>query len=402
VSEPAFHRGLWVLLGAGLTVRLALAFSTYGVAFDIDSFRIVHGALGEDPLHFYSETGRWPYPPGFLPLIESLSVLERASGLPFHGLIQLPSILADLAIAWLVQAYLALRGAGERMRLAAASLVAAGPIFVLVSGYHGQIDSVAILPAVAALYLWERPGTPRRAILCGVLIGLGAAVKSVPLLMALALLPNARSWREGAVLAGAALAVPVATLLPFAISDPDGVRAVASYRGWLGVGGYGLAVQPDLANFFLQDGSYDLNSASRFLHEQGPRLTLLGPALLSIVLFRHPGSAAGNAVLIWLTVYVFSPNFFFQYAVWGLPFFLMAGYLAQAAAAQLLLVVPAAVLYASLVDPFESGWITPPYVVWMLMVVLLAAVWLATLVRRRLAGVLPAGEAGGAASVALR
>jgi hypothetical protein len=38
-------------------------------------------------------------------------------------------------------------------------------------------------------------------------------------------------------------------------------------------------------------------------------------------------------------------NFFFQYLVWGLPFFLMAGYLRSVLIAQLVLIVPTLLFY---------------------------------------------------------
>jgi hypothetical protein len=48
-----------------------------------------------------------------------------------------------------------------------------GPSFIDISGYHGQIDSVAILPAVLALMVWERRPQPTRSVRAGLLIGLG-------------------------------------------------------------------------------------------------------------------------------------------------------------------------------------------------------------------------------------
>jgi hypothetical protein len=55
--------------------------------------------------------------------------------------------------------------------------------------------------------------------------------------------------------------------------------------------------------------------------------------------------------LIWLGIYVLSPGFSFQYVVWGLPFFLMAGYLWEVAALQVALVPPAALYYLRLQVP---------------------------------------------------
>ncbi len=125
-------------------------------------------ALTSHPLHMYSLVNghpynRWPYPSGFLPWILAADWLTRHIGHHFDGWVQLPQIFADAALAWFVQDFLRLRGCSERLRLTAAAVVAFGPSFFIVSGYHGQIDSLAILPAVAALYVWERspPGVRR-------------------------------------------------------------------------------------------------------------------------------------------------------------------------------------------------------------------------------------------------
>ena len=168
---------LWILIAVGTVGRLVWAFASHGHFFDIESYLIVDDALRADPLHFYShvtfvvgegiEQFRWPYPPLFLPWILVSGELDRGLGLPFDGTIQIPSILADAALTLLVYSFLRWRGAAERVCLLAAGLIALGPPFVVISGYHGQIDSLAILPAVIALIVWERApdrrGPDRRA-----------------------------------------------------------------------------------------------------------------------------------------------------------------------------------------------------------------------------------------------
>lgn len=348
------------MLGCGLAIRLVLAFATYGVQFDVDSLALARDQLAADPLHLYAAltvqvgdhfSPRWPYPPGFFAWIAPAGWLADHTGLPFHGLIQIPAILADLALAWLVQAYLGMRGAADRTRLAAAALIALGPSFIAISGYHGQLDSVAILPAVAALVLWERGGRAR-AWAAGLLIGVGAAIKTVPILVALALLPTARSLREGTILAGAAALVPVALMAPFVLADPGAVDTVSGYHGAPGVGGISLLVQPDLATLWLSGHAVELTPASRWLFDHGSVLTIIGLATAAVFLMRYRPSPARAAVVVWLVVYAASPNFFLQYAVWGLPFFLLAGYLWQVAAAQAVLLVPTLLVYLA---PVSTG-----------------------------------------------
>src|SRR5207248_4644933 len=121
-----------------------------------------------------------------------------------------------------------------------------------ISAFHGQIDSVAILPAVAALSLWDRrPADGAAPIACGLLLGIGGALKTVPLLVLFALLPSARSRWEGAKLTGAALVLPVLSLVPFAASDFSATFKALRYRGLPGIGGLSLVVQPRLARAWI-------------------------------------------------------------------------------------------------------------------------------------------------------
>lgn len=373
-------RALWALIVAGTVARIAVAFATYGHDFDMGSLALVRDQLGADVLHVYShvtfdlgggiEQLRWPYPPGFFAWIAVAGAIDDPLGLPFHGLVQLPAILADAAIAVLVYIFLLARGRGERAAVAGAGLVALGPSFAFVSGYHGQIDSVAILPAVAAVVLWELHPAGR-TVAAGLLIGIGAAVKAVPLAMVLALVPSARDRREGLVVAGAAVAVPLLLLVPFLLADYDGASNVFGYSGVPGVAGLSLIVQPDLAADWLTGAAPALSPASRWLYDLGGAPTFVALAAAGLFLLRYRPPAPESALLVWLVVYVFSPNLLLHYAVWGLPFLLLAGHLRAAAAIQAALVVPNVLLYALPWSSRETALIYAPIV---------TAVWLAAVV----------------------
>jgi uncharacterized membrane protein len=358
-TMPAVKR--WLLPGmlvVGLVVRLYLAFSTYGVTYDIDSYVAVNGALGQDPLHLYTllnvgPYNHWPYPSGFLPFV-GLAHLAAKVGGPFHGWVQVPQILADLAIAWLVQSYLGRRGAGERVRLAAAALVALGPSFVIISGYHGQLDSFAILPCVVAVYFWDRlPGGVRRGLICGALVGCGIALKTAPGLVLFALLPTARSGRERIALVVAAAAVPLVALAPWLVADPHGtIDALQSHRAVPGIGGISLLVQPELARFWLGTGLVHVSGLSEwFVHRQTLIVALCTVPFATLV-WRRRVPPPEAATILWLAFYVFASAFAFQYAVWGLPFALMAGWVRGVFWVQAALLVPTLLIY---VKPFDSG-----------------------------------------------
>jgi hypothetical protein len=346
-----YRRLLAGVLLAGAAIRLVLAFATRGVEFDIDSFEHVRGALAIDPLQVYSlanlpDAPHWPYPPGFLPWIAASGAIESRTGLRFDGLVQLAPIAADLLIAWVVQAYLGARGATTRTRLAAASLVALGPAFFGISGFHGQIDSVAIAFGVLGLWAWEAAPPARRALLAGLAIGIGAAVKGVPLVLVLALLPSVRGPRELVTLVAAALAPLVLALAPFLVADGGAViDALRANKGLPGFGGISLLAQPELARVWLGTGGPELSAFSRELYDAAPLIALAALAATAAVLARRRVSARHAAPVLWLAFFAFGINFNFQYLVWLLPFLLLAGRVRTVALVQGLLLVPGLVLY---------------------------------------------------------
>jgi hypothetical protein len=350
-------RGLRILLAilaVGTSARLALAFATYGVQYDIDSARIVTDALQTPGVGPYP-TGRWPYPPGFFPLLLLADAVADATGLPFHGVVQLPAIAADAVLAVLVAGALRAFGRTEAEALAGAGLVALGPSFAIISGYHGQIDSVAILPAAAAAVVWVRGGR-RRALTAGLLIGLGAAVKTVPFFVVLVLLPTARDRREALTLLGCAMAVPAAAVAPWLAMDPGGtLDALRANHGVPGFGGLSAFLQPQLTRYWSALDAPPPPIAPAITAVTDVQNLIVGAAVLAVaamLALRRAEPLAGLAAL-WMCVLAVNPNFAYQYVVWALPFLLLAGLLRETALLQAALLAPALLLYS---HADKGGW----------------------------------------------
>jgi hypothetical protein len=339
---------LWGLIGAGVLISGVVAFATAGLPYDVQSWRIVRAAFNAHPLHVYAlanpgQSFHWPYPSGIFPLMLLAGWVGDAVG-GFTHVIRLWGILADGALAWLVWRGLRDR-AGEHARLGAAALVALGPVFVTVAGYSAQIDSVAILPTVIALLVWERERSERRAWIAGLLIGLGAAIKTVPIAMVLALAPSVRSRRELAILVGCAVALPLVAMAPFLAADWSKTTGIAHYQGSPGMGGISLLVQPDVARRWLTR-IVPFNGPERFLFlDHGGEWNALVFVLYALWAWRRRPEPRRAAVVLWLVVLAFGSGFFFQYLVWGLPFFLLAGYLWPTAALQGLITAPMLIFY---------------------------------------------------------
>jgi len=385
-----FVRGhpLWVLVALGIAIRLVLAFATVGPGSDITALRTVAGSLETDLLHSYrvnddwlggTEVPAWPYPPAYFPVILAALGIHNATALPFHGVIQIAPILADVGIALAVYAYMGWRGAAERLRLGGTALVLLGPSFIAISGYHGQIDSVAILPGVLAVMAWERRPAAWRARDAGLLIGLGAAVKTVPGLLVLPLLAAARSTRERVWLVGTAIAVPAILFLPFFVADPGALKWLGTYGGIAGRGGLSLVLQPSLIHDQYTHGilAPDPSGVSELVADSSRWIALVVLGALAAFLLRYRPAPIDGAVLLWLAIYAFVPNFLMQYIIWGLPFFIMAGYLRETAILQLVLVPATVITYQSSVSGGLDSGLATLYVVTMIG---LWAFWLAALV----------------------
>ncbi len=360
-------RAVWALVLAGIAVRIVLAFTTDGQPYDMRVFRDLRAAVDLSLLDVYAaplgEGGIvWPYPPGFFPLAWVAGAAADVTGLDYGSLLRLPSIAADAATALIVHHALGRRGATERTRLAAVGLVALGPSFIAISGYHGQLDNLAILPAVAAVALWDAAGQ-RRALYAGLLVGIGFAIKTTPIFVLLALLPAARSRREAAVLLAAAGAVVAAVLAPFLLTTPDELLQGLRYRGFPGTSGLSLLLQPELAEQLTR--SVTRSGAVEWLYDRGPVLVL--GALVATAAFTtrwgRDWSAAERASLLWAAFYVVTPAFFVQYLVWGLPFLLLAGRLRLAAAVQVVALAPTVIFYRT---PWEDERIAVPYAIGMI------------------------------------
>jgi hypothetical protein len=363
-----------LILLSGLVLRVVfMAARGHGfyAGFDSESTWLITRSLLAHPLSAYAANAAssrlvWPYPPGAFLWLGPMALISSSHS-QFATLIRLPEIGADLAIAWLVQSLLGRRGASSATRLAAAALIALGPTFVGSSAVEGQFDSIAFLPAVLAAWLWGRLPPGRREMVAGLLIGCGAAVKSVPIVLVLAFVPCLDNRGALARLLLSTAVVPCLLTLPFVIGYPATLHQIVSYQGGFGWGGLSIFVEPSSLKAYIDGGSPIWSPAQHGLQEVAR--VLLPEAVLgaTLALYWRRRSPERGMVLIITTVYVLMPNFFAQYAVWGLALAAAAGYIRAALAAQAVLVLPLIV---------ESQWPTPHPAMFLSDFVLLSLAWL--------------------------
>jgi hypothetical protein len=327
-----------------LTLAMIVVAGGVGNTFDVGNIALAGHALAHHGVRMYASfdrPDRWPYPPLYVPLAALANKAAGVLHVSFSTLIRLPDVVADLALALLVEQMVAWRGATATRRLAAAAAVAVGPCVLSVSAVHGQIDVFAIAFAVAGYAAFQRFTGTKRAVAAGLLIGMGAAIKVVPGFAVLPLLPHLPDWRQRGRLLAATAAVPILSVLPFFVATPSAVkRILLGYHGLAGVGGLSLAVQPRLALFWFAHGVYHVSRVGQILQDASVWLTLAGVVAVTVVCWKWRPEPAVGASLIYLVVWICGVNYFLTYAVWGLPFFILAGYTAATVAFQAVYLVP--------------------------------------------------------------
>lgn len=167
---------------AGVVLRVWLA--SRGHNFDMESWTIT-ADLVVGGQNVYANTYRHPYgPPWFLVLgglrwIHNVFGLSRLGPESFHIVVAAFLSLADVAIAWLLY---------RAFGLIAALFFILNPVSILLTGYHSQIDNLAILPGLVAWLILFPACNPlpklswSRVLGSAALLGLSLATKHVLIL----------------------------------------------------------------------------------------------------------------------------------------------------------------------------------------------------------------------------
>lgn len=188
-------RWVWAAVAAGVAIRIALIPGP-GFPGDIRAFEdwaLGFARFGPHVLYADSSNLRWAavdYPPAYMLILGAVGWIAihlfhvtASTGLLFKALVKLPAILADLALA-AVAYRIALRVVDRRRAsLAAVALLLAPPLWI-VSGYWGQVDSVAVFVLFAALLaaLCERM-TPAWVLLAFAILVKPQSAPVAPLLL---------------------------------------------------------------------------------------------------------------------------------------------------------------------------------------------------------------------------
>jgi hypothetical protein len=301
-------------------VMLALAYRTqpYDLANDFQSagFSVLHH---RDPILNTRQNG-WGSLPVYAFVLAGAEWVHLHLHVTWLIIARIPSILADLGVTVLVGTVAGASGGRAALRR---FQYACSPLPILVSSVHGQLEPACLLFSLAAFAIVLRAGpkiSGRLAATAGILLGLGIATKTWPVLFGPVLLLALPSWRRRAQFAAGAagLVALVTASLPVTVGTPVAqlphvvqliINTRPSIGGW-GWSGLWLAVHPTSLPVW-QDPLW-LNVGSI-----GTKTAIVG-ALLAIWWWRraHPLDidTAATTALVAIT-----PSFGSQYLLWQAP-----------------------------------------------------------------------------------
>jgi uncharacterized membrane protein len=376
--DPCF----WII-GAALVafvIKLAIALNTFGTN-DVAAFYIFARSLHDHGLQWTYQNGvawsaNYPvfnHPPltaYYLECIEALSRFEfcREHAFTFPFLLRLPGIVADLGIVLVV-----LRIVKTTNELSvpfwALVLFALSPVSLMVSGFHGNTDTVMVMFLVIAAYMSLR----RRPLLCGLFFALSCQVKIIPLL----LLPiffffwlNRRAAVRFTVpfmLLSVMLWGQALVNFPMLF-----VRNVLAYGSYWGTWGITYWLQLTRWSQFNAVGFLNLPPAAAVV-----ALVLKGTIIAAVLMIGWRRRSLGATGMIfsiayaWIIFFVFSPGFCAYYLIWLTPFILLlspAFYASLTATSSLFLFIfynglagglPWFITVSKFSNPDRFNWLTP-------------------------------------------
>lgn len=313
-GEPLDRRARWparaVLCIAILAfcVKLALAWTTYGTN-DIAAwtkFTWVVRTYGGARL--YERDPFFNHPPFIVHALQGIGWLAERDWLPFQFWMRLPAILADFGSLLVVQRIYARRSDGPARDLDL-GLLAAAPISIFVSGFHGNTDPVMVFFLLLTVLWIDVPG---RTWLAGAAFAMSVNIKAVPLMFAPAVFLYLGSARRRAVFVAVAVTVVLAASMPVLAEHPVlVVQRVLGYGSQFGNWGLSRLATQLPAGLGL---AYALKS-------YGIPCLLL--TLIGFSLWMNLGGARASLYrqfgLIAFAFLTFCPGFGIQYVAWLVP-----------------------------------------------------------------------------------
>ena len=317
--------GIVVVALIAALLKTGIALMTLGTNDSIAFYQFAKALETHGLAWTYQHSALFNHPPLVGYLLQGLAWLDhqpfcRQNGLTFPFLLRFPGIIADflvvLLVLFVVREYPELRPPRWALLLFAAS-----PVSIMVTGFHGNTDSILVLFFFLASLLAVRG----RPLLCGLFLALSCQVKIIPLLF----LPiffffwmERRRWHLF-------IASFVVTSLLFCaeplLRAPGALlKNVLSYGSFWGIWGVTYCLRMTGLQEFSKVNFFDLSGTQNTVMMI---LKLIVVLSILVLAWRRrklaPPSLFATIAYAWMIFFVFSPGVAAQYLIWLAPFVLL-------------------------------------------------------------------------------
>jgi hypothetical protein len=182
-DTPPEITGSWrvAIIGAAILafgIKLLLALKTYGTN-DIYQYEFFFAWVRYIGVSAYRVVIDLNLAPSVFHVLTAISWAAGVTTLPFSFWLRLPGIVADAGSVWLVCKILRARLAEPAVALAVV-FFALSPVAILVSGFHGNTDTVMMFFVLLSIFCAQRH---RTAWASGATLGLAMNLKVVPIIL---------------------------------------------------------------------------------------------------------------------------------------------------------------------------------------------------------------------------
>ncbi|MBI3538602.1 MAG: hypothetical protein HY070_13725 [Chloroflexi bacterium] len=317
-----FRRVAWLIALAFFARLLAAVLWGKGDPYDIESWGMLARAVIEqknayvDPI-FVGVPPRLPWLPFQIYFFALAEIFARSFDLPFVTVVKIIPILADVGITALVfyGARALTRDNSRAWHLGL--LYALNPLSILDVSIHGQFDSIPLLCALAAWFVFQF-NAPRRfnATLTGLLLGIGILDKTWPVILLPLFLIKATTWRSRTAIALFAGGVPFVGTFIYALIVNGNVFQIlsvaASYQSIAGTWGWTQLIG-------LNWASLAPTEATVF-----GKLLALGALGIYYAYFARKLDLMRGMLSAVLLLFAVAPGLNIYYLMWLVPFALLA------------------------------------------------------------------------------
>jgi hypothetical protein len=321
-----FSSGFWILLAAivATAVKLLLAWNTIGTNDTIVFFRCARELTLQGLAETYRQAILFTHPPLVAYYLRAIYELSNSAffvqnNISFAFLLRLPGIVADF-VSSLVILKLAETLPGRRIPFWALLLFALNPISLMVSGFHGNTDSVMVMFVLLSCLMAALP----LPLFCGLFLGLSCQVKIVPVLLLPAFLLFWHHQRRLRPFIAAFIFTSVLLIFePLLFSPGAYVKNVLSYGGYWGLWGFTYLIRSIQFQQLNRISFFGLSPAAIIISNFLKFIVVC--SVLFLAWRRRDSDARGLVVTLamsWLIFFIFAPGVAPQYFVWLTPFLL--------------------------------------------------------------------------------